>query len=59
MWEISIVADQIKSEDAAPPAPEDRRAFLAKAGRVAVAAPAAALLLAATAAKSKPISGLT
>jgi hypothetical protein len=36
---------------------EDRRAFLAKAGKTALAAPAAALLLAATGAKASPVSG--
>ena len=42
------MSDMNNETDGRQPAAEDRRAFLAKAGKVAVAAPAAALLLAAT-----------
>lgn len=42
-----------------PKVSEERRGFLQVAGKAAVAAPAAALLLAATAAKARPLSGPT
>jgi hypothetical protein len=45
--------------DSVEKANEERRAFLAKAGKTALAAPAAALLLAASQAKATPpISGV-
>jgi hypothetical protein len=50
--------DQIEPEDNAGQSREDRRAFLAKAGKVAVTAPAAALLLAATARNAQAVSGV-
>jgi|HubBroStandDraft_5_1064220.scaffolds.fasta_scaffold3470304_1 hypothetical protein len=49
--------DQSKTDQAGQQVSEERRAFLAKAGKVATAAPAAALLLAATATKSSAVSG--
>ena len=54
------MTEQNKPENSGQQIAEDRRAFLAKAGKTAVAAPAAALLLAATAAKgqSVPSGGL-
>jgi hypothetical protein len=47
------MTDQNKPEQSRQQVAEDRRAFLARAGKSAVAAPAAALLLAATAAKGQ------
>jgi hypothetical protein len=48
------MTDQIKPEMTDEQAAAERRAFLAKAGKIALAAPGAALLLAATAAKAIP-----
>jgi hypothetical protein len=48
---------KLPPEEADPSIDDERRAFLARAGKFAVAAPAAALLLAATATKGHAVSG--
>jgi hypothetical protein len=51
------MTDPIKPEDVTEQVLQERRAFLAQAGKAAVAAPAAALLLAATATRADAVSG--
>lgn len=52
------MADQPKTEESDQRVSDARRTFLAQAGKIATVAPAAALLLAATAAKASVGSGL-